>query len=57
MVESLPSNAEDLGSIPGGGTQIPYPTPQLLTLSALEPVLQRKILQDTIKISSTTTKT
>ena len=42
VVKNLPSNAGDVGSIPGWGTKIPYASQQLsLCAATIEPVLQR----------------
>ena len=36
MVKNMPSNAEDVGSLPGRGTKIPHNAGQLSRVSQLE---------------------
>ena len=46
MVKNLLYNAGDMGSVPGGGTMIPYAKEQLSPRAAtIEPVPQAKSLQ------------
>ena len=46
MVKNLLYNAGDMGSVPGGGTMIPYAKEQLsLRAATIEPVPQAKSLQ------------
>ena len=64
VVKNPLCNAEDKGSIPGGGTKIPHVTRQLLSPWTLESMchnywacaLQQNILHDSTKIPSVTAK-
>ena len=59
LVESLPCNARDLGSIPGQGTRIPQALEQVsLCFATTEPkCCNKKIPHYTLKIVHATTKT
>ena len=57
VVNNLPCTAEDAGSIPDPGTNIPYVTGQLsLCTTARVHALQQKISQDATKIQCAATK-
>ena len=47
MVKDLPSNAGDLGSIPGLGTRIPHTTGQLSSHAATREAMDRS--EDTVQ--------
>ena len=57
VVNNLPCTAENAGSIPGPGTNIPYVTGQLsLCTTARVHALQQKISRDATKIQCAATK-
>ena len=58
MVNNPPSNAGDVGLIPGGGTKIPHAAGQLSPCATTrEPKSQRNTPQATTKIPHATTNT
>ena len=57
VVNNLPCTAEDAGSIPGRGTNIPYVTGQLsLCTTTRGHALRQKISHDATKIQCAATK-